>query len=413
MEQQVRTVGPVTESERIVSLDALRGFAILGILVMNIQSFSMISAAYLNPTAYGDFTGLNRLVWTFSHVFADQKLLSIFSMLFGAGMILMFERCTAAGRKMGGLHYRRSFWLLVFGLAHGALLWYGDILATYAICAMVVFLFRKVRPIPLTIVGVLAFLVPAALWSFFGWSMSYWPPEVLEQTRIFWQPTAEFAAEELAAYRDGWLAQMPHRLESLAFHDTFLLAFYTGPRAGGLMLVGMALYKWGVIVGRRSRTFYATFAAGCLAVGLCLILFGLSRNMWVEWSFEYSMFQGSTFNYVGSAFVALGYIAIVMLVTRGGGFLSRLLAPVGRMAFTNYLMQTVICTLIFYGHGLGLFGSVERVGQILIVFAVWVFQLWFSRFWLARFRFGPAEWLWRSLSYGRLQPMRRAAASGP
>ncbi|MFH1501479.1 MAG: DUF418 domain-containing protein [Candidatus Eisenbacteria bacterium] len=409
MEHQTATVGPVTESERIVSLDALRGFAILGILVMNIQSFSMISAAYLNPTAYGNFEGLNRLVWTLSHVFADQKFLSIFSMLFGAGIILMFERCAAAGRSMGSLHYRRSFWLLVFGLAHGALLWYGDILATYAVCAMVVFLFRRVRPVPLTIVGVLAFLVPAALWNFFGWSMRFWPPEAIEQTMLAWAPPAEVVAEEIAAYTGGWLAQMPHRLMSLLFHDTFLLVFYMGFRASGLMLVGMALYKWGVIVGRRSRTFYATFAVGCLAAGLALILFGLSRNMWVEWMFEYSMFQGSVYNYVGSAFVALAYISIVMLATRGGGWLARLLAPVGRMAFTNYLMQTVICTFIFYGHGLGLFGRVERTGQILIVFAVWIFQLWFSRFWLARFRLGPAEWLWRSLSYGRRQPMRRVA----
>lgn len=376
---------------------------------MNIQSFSMIGAAYLNPTAYGDLSGVNRLVWMLSHVFADQKFLSIFSMLFGAGIVMFVGRSEAAGRGAAGLHYRRSFWLLVFGLAHGTLLWYGDILATYAICAMIAFLFRKVRPVPLTILGVLAFLVPAALWTLFGWSIKFWPPEALEQTLLAWRPGAEVVAAEVAAYRGGWLEQMPYRLESVLFHDTFLLVFYMGFRGCGLMLVGMALYKWGVIIGRRSRAFYATLAAAGLAVGLTFILIGLSRNLAAGWTLEYSMFTGSTFNYVGSAAVATAYIAIVMLVAGRGGLFSRLLAPVGRMAFTNYLMQTVICTTVFYGHGLGLFGKVERGGQFLVVLAVGLFQIWFSGFWLERFRFGPAEWLWRSLTYGKPQPMSRPA----
>jgi uncharacterized protein len=124
---------------------------------------------------------------------------------------------------------------------------------------------------------------------------------------------------------------------------------------------------------------------------------------------EYSMFLGTQFNYWGSIFVSCGYIGIMMLICRSAllGWLISTLAAVGRMALTNYLMQTVICTTIFYGFGFGLYGSVERVWQLMIVFAVWAAQLVWSPLWLARFRFGPAEWLWRSLTYGRRQPMRR------
>lgn len=406
MEGRLSGAGPVGPSERIASLDALRGFAVMGILVMNIQSFSMIQAAYLNPTAYGDLSGIHGWVWTLSHLLADQKFLSLFSMLFGAGIVLMAERQEAQGRSATGLHYRRTFWLLLIGVAHGVLLWHGDILATYAVCALVAFLFRKVRPLPLMIVGLLAFFVPVALWSFFGWSIRYWPPESLAQTMTFWKPEAARIAEELAAFRGSWLQQMPERLSAAVSHATFVFFTLIGWRAGGLMLLGMALHKWGVITARRTRRFYAALAAAGLAVGLPIIAAGIARNSASGWAFEYSMFLGSRWNYVGSLAVALGYVGAVTLVAQASARLTRLLAPVGRMAFTNYLAQTLICTLLFYGHGLGLFGRIERGQQILIVLAIWVFQVWFSGFWLQRFRFGPAEWLWRSLSYARPQPMR-------
>jgi uncharacterized protein len=402
---------PTPEPERILSLDVLRGFAVLGILVMNIQSFSMVGSAYMNPTASGglSFDGIHRLVWTLSHLLADQKFLSIFSMLFGAGIVLLTSRREAAGLSAASLHYRRSFWLLVIGLAHGIFLWYGDILVTYAICAFLAYLFRKVRPVPLVIVGGLIFLVPFGLFSFFGWSMQFWPPEAAQQSMASWVPSAEKVAAELATYRGPWLGQVLDRLPLVAKNDTFLFVVFQGWRAGGLMLLGMALYKWGVLAARRSRRFYAILAAVGFGVGVPLILAGIARNSAANWSFEYSMFFGSRFNYIGSLGVALGYVAVVMLLSEPPGRFARLLAPVGRMAFTNYLLQTAICTTLFYGHGLGLFGRVERGGQILIVFGVWILQIWLSRAWLRRFRVGPAEWLWRSLSYGAIQPMRRTA----
>ena len=400
---------PVAAGERIVSLDVLRGVAILGILLMNIQGFSMIEAAYLNPTAYGDLTGVNRLVWTLSHLFADLKFISIFSMLFGAGIVLFSKRLEAAGRRPASLHYRRVFWLLVIGLAHGFLLWYGDILTAYALVALVAFLFRKVRPLPLLIVGLVVVSVSSLLYLLGAASMPYAPPEAFETISYFWQPSAEAVADEVAAYRGSWIEQMSHRMPSMIASLTIVFWMNFVWRVGGLMLVGMALFKWGVLSAERSRRFYAALATVGLAVGFPLIGLGIVRRFASGWSIEYAFFNGAQYNYWGSLFVALAYVGLVMLWVRSRplGRLGRAFAAAGRMAFTNYLMQTVICTTIFYGHGFGLFGSMERSGQILIVFAVWVFQLWFSTVWLERFRFGPVEWLWRTLTYLKPPPMRR------
>jgi uncharacterized protein len=146
------------ESARLVSLDVLRGIALLGILIMNIQSFAMINAAYLNPTAFGDLTDFNKTVWILSHVLADQKFLSIFSMLFGAGIILFCENVKKKGYLPASFYYRRLFWLFTFGLIHGYLFWHGDILVAYAICGALAFIFRKLRPAVLIAIGLILFL---------------------------------------------------------------------------------------------------------------------------------------------------------------------------------------------------------------------------------------------------------------
>jgi uncharacterized protein len=399
------------EKERIVSLDILRGFAILGILIMNIQSFSMVGAAYFNPTAYGDLTGLNRIVWILSHMVADTKFISIFSMLFGAGIVLFSTRLEERGVAPGPVHYRRIVGLLVIGLLHGFMLWSGDILTTYALVGTVVYLFWRRTPPTLLVVGLIATAVSSALYAMAASSIGYWPEEALLQIRYFWNPDQAVKAFEIAAYTGGWGAQMASRVPAMIGALTASFWFFLAWRTSGMMLVGMALYKWGVLSAQRSRRFYACMAAAGLLLGYPVIALGISRNSAAGWSLEYSFFRGSQYNYWGSLLVALGYIGVVMLIAkaRPKGGVAAWLAPVGRMAFTNYLMQTALMTTVFYGHGLGLFGQVERTGQILIVFAVWAFQIWFSRFWLARFRFGPAEWLWRSLTYGRPQPMRRAA----
>ncbi|MBN1428529.1 MAG: DUF418 domain-containing protein [Anaerolineae bacterium] len=409
--QQKEGAIPTQSSERILSLDALRGFAILGILIMNIQSFSMIDAAYLNPTAYGDLIGINKWVWILSHIFAEQKFMTIFSLLFGAGIILFTTRLEAKGNKPISLHYRRNLWLLVIGLLHAYLLWYGDILVTYAICALIVVLFRKKSSTFLVIVGVMVLSVSSILYLLFGSSLSYMPAESYESMKMSWLPGPEAVSHEIAAYRGGWLEQMTVRTPTTLMLQTFVFLVLNLWRAGGLMLMGMALFKWGVFTLERSGRFYAILMAAGLAVGLPIVSYGVIRNFAAGWSMDYSWFFGSQFNYWGSLPVSLGYIGLVMLVAKTPGLtpITRVFGSVGRMALTNYLLQTIICTTIFYGHGFGLFGQIERSGQIVIVAGIWIFQLIISPLWLRYFRFGPAEWLWRSLTYWKRQPFRLAS----
>jgi len=404
---------PTVTADRIVALDALRGFAVLGILVMNIQTFAMPMAAYVNPTSLGPLEGANWWVWLTSHLLADRKFISIFSMLFGAGILLFTEHATARGGAPVGLHYRRMAWLLVFGMAHGYLLWYGDILATYAVCGMLAFLFRRKPARVLLTVGLVAMAIGSGLYLFFGWSMRFWPPEAVQGLLAsIWQPPPEAIAHEVAIYRGGWLAQMAHRAPQTFFLQVQFLLMYELWRAGGLMLVGMALYRWGILTGARSASFYRRLAAAGLLAGLPLAAYGVWRNIEAGWNIRYSFFFGPQWNYWAGLLVALGYCGVIMLACRSRALASvtARLAAVGRMAFTNYVAQTLVGTTLFYGHGFGLYGSVSRMEQLLVVLAVWVAQLVASPIWLRHFHFGPLEWLWRALTYGSRPPFRRVAA---
>ena len=400
---------PTRATERIVAIDILRGFALLGILIMNIQGFAMPAAAYSNPTVYGDLTGANRWVWTLSHIFADQKFMTIFSLLFGAGIVLMSEKLDARGQRAWGLHYRRTFWLLLIGLAHAYLLWSGDILVAYALCGFWVYWLRRLRPAWQLALGILVVSIPAFLWLGTGVSMQFIPSETGQELQADWRPAAATIDAEVAAYRGGWLAQMDARVPRSVEFQTVGLLFWGLWRAGGLMLMGMALFRSGVLTGKRARRFYLGTVIVGLAIGLPVVSVGVIQNFAHNWTMEFSQFGlGAQANYWGSLFVSAAYIGLLMLFaqSRALPWLQNALAAVGRTALTNYLLQTILATAIFYGHGLGLFGSVERVGQIGIVAAIWVVQLVVSPLWLRYYRFGPFEWLWRSLSYWRFQPMR-------
>ena len=396
-------------SKRIVSLDVLRGVAVLGILIMNIQSFSMPSAAYINPTAYGDLTGLNKWIWIFSHILASQKFMSIFSMLFGAGVLIFTKNAIAKGKNCATLHYRRMLWLLVFGLLHGYLLWYGDILFTYSLCGMLLFAFRRLPPRKLIWIGFAFYLVPVLLDSFFAFSMPYWPEEALQNTMQSWRPDEPTLHHYLAAYRGGWLEQMDVRIPANLFMQTGLFFMQTFWRVMSMMLLGMALFKWKVLSAELSGSFYFRLVLVGLVLGFSLSATGVVLNFRNNWSIEFSMFLGKQFNYLGSVGTALGYLGLVMLICKSyacRGF-KNTFSAVGRMAFTNYILMTLIATFIFYGSGLGLFGSVERKFQVMIVVGIWIAIMIISPVWLKWFRFGPLESLWRSLTYGRWQPLKK------
>ncbi len=403
--------GPVTQAERIDSIDVLRGFAVLGILVINVQSFAMIGAAYLNPTAAGDLSGAGYFVWLVSHLFFEHKMMPIFAMLFGAGIVLMSSRREEKGLRAAGLYYRRMFVLLVFGLLHAYLIWHGDILYTYALCGSIVFLFRRWSPKVLMPMGLVVYCVAAGSSLLFHQTMTYWPPEQLDELAEWWAPGEEQAADEIAAYQGNWFRQLDHRVPTSFFMQTFLFLTHFAWDSSGLMLIGMAFYKLGVFSAKRSAGFYVSLIVAGLLIGLPVIIFGVARNFAADWDIRACFFIGAIPNYFGSLFVSLAWVGLIMLICKYDKRprLTGALAAVGRMALTNYLMQSLICTTVFYGHGLGLFGQVDRLGQLGVVLGVWAFQLAISPLWLRCFRFGPAEWLWRSLSYLEIQPLRKPA----
>jgi uncharacterized protein len=402
---------PIHSADRIQSLDVLRGFAILGILIMNIQSYSMPGAAYNNPMAFGDMAGLNKWVWILSHIFADMKFMAIFSILYGAGVVLVTQNAEKKTGKSAGLHYRRTFWLLVIGLIHAHLIWYGDILVPYALCAFFIYFFRNVRPSRLLITGILLISVHSLIYLLFGFSLPYWPEESVAGIRETWIPEIAVINAEIQAFTGTLGEQIAHNsgralmLETVVF---FLLFLW---RAGGLMLVGMAFFKWGILSAEKSKTFYTRGWIISWAIGLPIVIYGVFKNFSENFAYDYSMFIGSQFNYWGSLFVAFGYICLIMLLTKSNlwaGLKARL-AAIGQMALTNYISQSVIAIFIFYGVGFSLYGEVDRTGQILITLGIWVVQFLWSKPWLSNYRFGPLEWLWRSLTYMQRQPFRKSS----
>jgi uncharacterized protein len=399
---------------RISSLDFLRGFALLGILVMNVQAFSMPIAAYFNPTAWGSLRGLNGAVWFLGHLFVDQKFMTLFSILFGAGIVLMTGKAEQRTGSSWRVHYRRMAWLALFGAVHAWLLWYGDILFTYAICAMVLFPFRRASARKLLVAGVAVFAVASLIGVLFGILLPSLSPATADHARAGWDPTEAELASEVSAYRGTWGEQNHHRWEMAAYIETEILLTYWGWKASGLMLMGMALFKSGVLSASRDASFYRHLSAWGFGLGLPLVLVGVAANVALDWDLRASYFTSQA-NYWGSLGVALGYVGVLMLLVKRRRFLGaqERVGNVGRMAFTNYLLQTVLATSLFYGHGLGLFGSVSRTGQFAVVLAICTLQVLLSTWWLRRFSLGPLEWLWRTLTYLRMQPLRLPSEHRP
>ncbi len=392
----------------------LRGVALLGILVMNIRAFASVFASYSNPTIHVDWTGVHRWVWLAGHILADMKMMTLFSMLFGAGLVLMTSRNEAKTGRSAGVHYRRMAWLLLIGVLHAHLLWNGDILVMYAECGFIVYLVRNWGAKLQIIVGGLMILLGSALMIGIGSRLDFMPAEALKGMADMWQPGADVVQREIDAYQGNWLEQAALRTPNAIGFQTFGFLTFGLWRAGGAMLVGMGLYKLGVFSAARSTGLYLGLLVVGVVVGVPLILVGYQRNVEVGFAMEEAMFFNSQFNYFASLFMALAWVGLVMLIVKAGALklLTGALAAVGQMALTNYLMQTIICTTIFYGHGFGLFGRFNYLEQFYVVLGVWGVELIWSPLWLKHFRFGPFEWLWRSLTYWRLQPMKRAAANG-
>ena len=391
--------GPTPPSERIVSLDALRGVAVLGILVINVRVFSMPETTLLNPTVYGDFSGVNYWAWLVGHVFAELKFITVFSALFGAGIVLFIESKNRKGQPALRLHYRRTAWLILIGLGHAYLLWYGDILVAYGVCGLALVFAHDWEPRTQAGLGLLFLLVTPTLEVFAGLTVGG------EAIASQWAPAEATLRAEVATYRSGWIEQLDHRVPTAIGRQTTGFLGGTFWRVGGTVLLGMALYKWGVLTGERSTRLYRRLVAGGV-VGVATVLAGVWYIEANEWSAGAALFWRQ-FNYVGSLLVAGGYVGLVTLYARRrpDGPVTRAFAAVGRTAFTNYLLQSVVATTVFYGHGLGLFGAVSRAEALGMVVAFWAIEILVSVAWLRRYRFGPVEWVWRTLTYGERQPI--------
>ena len=427
-----QNAGPVTAAERLVSLDTLRGVAVMGILVMNVYAFAMPLAAYYNPLIMGGTDALNMGTWFFTHLLFDQKFMTIFSMLYGAGVVMMMNRAEARDVPFTSVFYRRSAWLIVFGLLHGYFIWFGDILFHYALMGMIVFLFRKASPRML--ITIACIMLPVTLLINFGSSFymeelqadvaaieqmqsdGATPDEEQQQkleawleVRAVFAPTAEDIAAEVTAYKGTYVEALAQRAPFVAFMQLNLTLVFVVWRVGGLMLLGMALMKLGVLSGQRSMRFYRKMTVIGYGVGLPLAI--LSAVILDAHRFDplYVARYGGIPNYFGSILVAFGHIGAVLLVVKSGAFQAAVhrVAAVGRMALSNYLAHSLVMTSLFYGYGLGLYAEVPRIWQQGFVAALIGLQLALSPWWLKHFRFGPAEWLWRSLTYGQRQPMRR------
>lgn len=428
------SAAPVSASERISSIDTLRGVAVLGILVMNIYGFAMPFAAYQNPLAYGGTEWYNIGTWFFTHVLFDQKFMTIFSILFGAGLVMMATRADARGVSYAGVWYRRSFWLLVIGAAHGYLVWMGDILFHYALVGMLIFPLRKRSPRALIIIAC-AVLPIAVLSMYMGGAymqkLQAAVPEIVqlretgaeiseeqaamlsdwEDMAMFLRPPAEQVQEDIEGYAGSYGEVVKYRAPTVVMMQTQATLGFIVWRVGGLMLLGMALMKLGVLSAERSDSFYRKMMLYGYGLGLPVMLYSSWLLNLHQWEPLWLMQVGGIPNYIGSILVAFGHIGLVMTIVRRDACpaLMRRFAAVGRMAFTNYLMHSLILTTIFYGYGFGLYGDIPRFWQMGFVVAMLGLQLWLSPLWLSWYRFGPAEWLWRSLTYWRLQPMRRPA----
>jgi len=393
---------PIDLKNRIHSLDLLRGFAVLGILIMNITSFSQISMAYMNPKIGAGLEGYNQYFHGFNYIFADTRFMSIFSILFGAGVVLFTQRIEAKGKRVTALHYKRMFWLLLFGLIHAYFIWVGDILVAYAICGSLVFFFRKKSIRTLFIMAVILFLIPISL-NF----MTYYgmPKDALESTFAFFHPSTEQIAVQTKIMQGSYLEQMPLRLENALELQTLVFMIEIFWRTSAMMLLGMILYRNGVLSADKSTAYYKKMIWVGFLPGLILSSIGLSQVYASEWSGAYVMNIGANYKFVSGLFMALGYIGLVIWIYKKGIFkkFQNRLQATGRMAFTNYIGMSLICTLIFNGHGLGLFGTLDRLQQFLIVIAVWVIILIISPLVLKKYQFGPLEWLWRKLTYFSFQ----------
>lgn len=414
----VQTAAPISASERIAEIDILRGFALFGILLVNMGSFGHSFYEYIMTKPVAD-NFLDQSAAFLIAFLGDGKFYSLFSFLFGFGLAIQMSRAEARGAKFVPLYLRRLAVLLVFGLIHAYFIWVGDILAPYAVLGLFLLLFRKCKPRTLLIWSiVMLVLISVINLGLLGLTqLAGMTPEgqaMMEQgTQESLASYARSAEQANQVYRTGSFMELTaQRATDLGF--IYPITLFIVPNIFAMFLLGLAAGKkgifqdiqahlplfrklliWGLVLGVTGNLFYAV--GGRFASPLTPTLLSFLASF------------GQTF---GAPLLSAFYLSAIVLLAQNPTWRSRLmvLAPVGRMALSNYIFQSLVCTTIFYSYGLALYGSVNEGLGILLTILIYLAQIPISHWWMKRFHFGPLEWLWRTLTYGRAPRMRKQAA---
>jgi len=425
---QKKELTPTTLTERINSIDIVRGIALLGILLPNIIGFGL---AYDDPTVCGGADGWNIRLWAFFDILdIEGTTRGLFTMLFGAGFIIFTSRGISKGIGIAtaDYYYRRILWLLFFGLVHAyVLLWYGEILFIFAICGLTLFAFRTVRPKYLVALGIIVLTIGSLKFA-----MEYRNNLKIKKagiaTELLLKNGVKLSEEQTLSLKkweaiktnnidverinerlhQGYFSIFKYRFHESRRNQTINLYDYYFWDSLGFMLIGMAFFTWGIFHARRSYRFYFIMILVGYAVGLTVNIYEM--NLVRHSNFDpVAISQAKLTYHLGRLSMTIGHLGLILIFIKSGilKFLQNALAAVGNMSLSNYFMHTIICNFIFMGFGFGLFGKLQRYELYFVVIAIWIIQLIYSPLWLKYFRFGPFEWLWRSLTYKKIQKFKK------
>lgn len=412
-------LGPIQKSDRLTGLDLLRGIAMLGIIPANMPTFNMPDRAAHNTYYFSEHWS-EAASFGFLHAMVDNKFLTLFAIMFGAGLVIQWRSAEKKGIEFHPFYLNRLAILAVIGLIHGLLLWFGDILFWYAACGVLASIFVRQRARTLLGLSVASLLLSALLFFSVGFliqkdaqPLDKWThAKVSEQARVVGsvpytfdeqRPGVEHRIYSQGSYRE----QM--RARGIIWLGMLAIMFFYGWRILGLFFLGMAFMKWRLFDPRDGRR---TILKWMLVLGF---LVGAA----LEWPRAYlvtfgEVNEGEQFmiegvHHIGATALSISYLALVLLLpsrwSKTG--ILRFFVNVGRVALSAYLFETVVCVLVFYSIGLGYYGEITRLQIWMASGALALIILGLAHFWTQRFRFGPVEWFWRSLAYGQWQPMKK------
>ena len=396
---------PVASGQRIAVLDVLRGAALLGILLMNIEAFSgPLDLAFTGIDVH--WRGIDYWADAFVYVFVQGKFFTLFSLLFGAGFAVMAQRAEVAGRDFTPFYLRRSAGLLLIGLCHALLVWSGDILVMYALVSLPLLACREAPRSWLPWMGVIVYLGGVAMMLLVGAMVSMASAEDMQ--KMLAEAQQAIAQQRLVYGHGSWMQATAQRLHE--FGSSMGALLITGPEVLGMFLIGSWFASSGALVSpERFPRLYVLMRWVALPLGLAVTLLGVAWKPYLApGAYDLPVTAAMALVTIGGLPMCLGYLAWIVRWRARLGWL----APVGRMALTHYLAQSLLCTWLFYQYGLGGFERMPRSVQLLFALLVFAAQVAVSHAWLARFRFGPVEWLWRAMTYRQWPPMRRGAGQG-